>query len=140
MSIQLYDIEEYQEEYLAASMEESPDGDYVLYTDHAAEVERLTAENKKYVDDLVNRGTTMINVLTAERDAAVARAERAEEALIDLLDGESVHDIRGNTGLSESRCAEIVEIRNAALSAAANFRSGNSIRIPCEEIVAVARS
>ena len=31
-------------------------------------------------------------------------------------------------------------IRNAALSAAANFRSGNSIRIPCEEIVAVARS
>lgn len=73
-------------------------GVFVLHTAHAAEVERLEAkayeakclcysymaELEKMdaeVEDLVHRGATLSNVLAAERDAAVARAERAEEAL-----------------------------------------------------------
>lgn len=85
MSIQRYDGPgEYGPEVCNAedlAMVACDDGQYVLYTAHDAEVERLTAENKKYVDDLVNRGTTMINVLTVERDAAVRERDAAVEAL-----------------------------------------------------------
>lgn len=35
--------------------------------------------------------------------------ENLEAALLDLMDGISVYDIQGNTGLSDERCIEIYD-------------------------------
>lgn len=96
------------------SMVQRDNGCWMLVTDHAAEVERLTAENKKYVDDLVNRGTYMINVLTVERDAAVAAKERAVEALRFYANKMNWRD--GNTMFNSSVHKDVGTVARAALS------------------------
>lgn len=113
MSIQRYDsVDAYGGEGL---LHKAEGGDVVLFTDHAAEVERLNAivlgltdpiksancrmleyhqlkeeverltdENERLIAEqvaLVARRKRNIDELKSERDAAVARAERAEEAL-----------------------------------------------------------
>lgn len=59
-------------------MPEYPDGEFVHYIDHAAEVERLTAE--AYAVKCDRDGCmAALEKISAERDAAVARAERLED-------------------------------------------------------------
>ena len=92
MSIQRFDLVSHTENYEDAEMIGFPDGDYVLFTDHAAEVERLNAERDALTAEDQRREMYLIATLNCaeraekERDAAVARAERAEEALRELLD------------------------------------------------------
>ncbi len=111
MSIQRFDLVNHTENYEDAEMIGFPDGDYVLFTDHAAEVERLTAERDSYracldglemreMDKMATEGPAMaaaigsemsrvIKSIMAERDAAVAVKERAE-AFIKALSEESL--------------------------------------------------
>ena len=66
MSIKRYEWVEYGEDPHYSGHEEKADGDYVLYTDHAAEVSRLEAEVMEQC---------RLNAMGAEREAKL-RAER----------------------------------------------------------------
>lgn len=111
MSIRRWDYILNSDEYSSyVTMEERDDGDYVLYTDHAAEVERLTAERDLAVaraqglnhivdyikerlglpedgfEDDVPQG---VDALWKERDAAVALNRKMKDALIKVAE---LHD------------------------------------------------
>lgn len=103
MSIQRYVLDSEfipYEDHPSPVMTPLSNGDYVLYADHAAEVERLTAKIaglearvRGYQDAMrakdpiqaANCRVVEYHQCKAERDTAVARAERAEEALREVL-------------------------------------------------------
>lgn len=105
-------------------VDEVKNGEFVLYSDHAAEVERLEAkayEAKCYCDGYMAALEKMdaeIERLTTGRDAAVARAERAEEAL--RLVRTKAIPAGGALVLQhsdwESRVKEVLDIIDAALA------------------------
>lgn len=117
MSIQRYEpcLEwGFAEDEPCESMCERDDGDYVLYTAHAAEVERLTAE----------------------RDDAVARAEKAEADAFHFCAGLCVHPdgVIGDEG--GSNCCPITGTRDANTVQAAPSARERWLELACKEVLA----
>ena len=133
MSIQRYKFQSYNLQHTDAIVT-AEDGDMVKYTDHAAEVERLTAERDaarssldKACEDYrvlsAHLDTSRANHVHAceERDAAVARVETLENGILSAMDYWNRCE---EPGAMSDALYEIENRLNAALAAAPDKPQG----------------
>ena len=120
MSIQRYTNEHY------GTFVPCEKGEYVLFTDHFIEMERLLVKHNEEMSIVYNNTVRQINVLKAERDSAIARAEQAEEALrrcLQLAD-DGVDDPAGPYNVLAHIANTVVAVL-FSLPTDASTRSGN---------------